>query len=123
MTNEERDLLRGELIDRLVAIYRTVRAEIDAETVGAALEADPMDEADQGVDDELWSIAADLDARDKNLAHSIEDALRRMRRDDYGICVDCGQEIPFERLRLVPWTDRCVEDEERAEGQSTHPTL
>lgn len=123
MTNEERDLLRRELIDRLVAIYRTVRAEIDAETVGAALEAEPMDEADEGVDDELWSIAADLDQRDKNLAHLIEDALRRMRRDGYGTCVDCGQEIPLERLRLVPWTERCVDDEARLEERTRHPTL
>jgi DnaK suppressor protein len=123
MTSEERDLLRRELIERLTAIYRTVRAEIDEETIGDALEVDPTDESDQGVDDELWSIAADLDGRDRKLAHSIEDALRRMRHDDYGVCVDCGREIPFERLRLVPWTDRCVDDEERTEGTTTHPTL
>lgn len=120
MTNEERDQLRRELIDRLVAIYRTARAEISAETVGTALNGDPTDEVGQAAQDELWSIAADLDERNKELAHQLEEALRRMRHLDYGVCVDCGRPIPVERLRLVPWTERCVDDQERIEEARPH---
>jgi DnaK suppressor protein len=47
-----------------------------------------------------------------------------MRNDSYGICIDCGREIPFERLRAVPWTLRCAADAARLEhGRREHPTL
>ncbi|HEX9101739.1 MAG TPA: TraR/DksA family transcriptional regulator [Polyangia bacterium] len=123
MTAIERDQLRQELIDRLTALYRRVRADLSAITVAAALEPDAEDEAEESAIDELRALDASLEQRDRLLAHSIEDALRRMRGDDYGICIDCGREIPIERLRAVPWTLRCAEDEERVEGYTPHATL
>ena len=123
MTATERDQLRKELIDRLTSIYRAARADLSAITVGEALEPDANDEAEEGALDELRALDASLDDRNRQLAHSIEDALRRMRSDEYGICIDCGREIPFERLRAVPWTLRCATDEQRVEGRSPHATL
>jgi DnaK suppressor protein len=124
MTANERDQLRTELIDRLTEIYRHVRADISAITVGAAVEPDASDEAEEGAIDELRALDASLEDRERHLAHSIEDALRRMQSGDFGICIDCGREIPFERLRAVPWTLRCATDEERVEGaREHHPTL
>lgn len=48
-----------------------------------------------------------------------------MRTDDYGICIDCGREIPYARLRQVPWTLRCATDEEAREerGHEHRPTM
>ncbi len=122
MTDAQRAQLRRELIDRLTVIYQGVRANLSESTVDKAVEPDPQDEADEGVIDELRTLDGDLEMRDKELAHAIEDALRRMHDDDYGICIDCGREIEFERLRQVPWTLRCAEDEERCEERRReHP--
>ncbi len=122
MTDRERAQLREELIDRLTVIYQGVRKDMSARTVDKALESDPQDEAEEGAIDELRTLDADLGERDRELAHSIEDALRRMRSDDYGICIDCGREIPFARLQQVPWTLRCAEDEENLEERRhEHP--
>jgi|KBSMisStaDraftv2_1062788.scaffolds.fasta_scaffold1139426_2 DnaK suppressor protein len=124
MRASERDELRRELIDRLTDIYRMVRADLSAIVVGAAFEADAEDEAEEGAIDELQALDAMLEDRDRRLAHAIEDALRRMNNDGFGICIDCGREIPVERLRAVPWTLRCAEDEEHVEGRGAHhPTL
>ena len=120
---QQRDQLRKELIDRLTVIYRAVRADLSAIIVGAALEPDAEDEAEEGAADELRALAASLEDRDRQLAHSIEDALRRMRSDTYGVCIDCGREIPVARLRAVPWTLRCADDEARVEGTTPHATL
>lgn len=38
----------------------------------------------------------------------IEQALERMERGTYGLCVDCGAAIPFERLQARPYAVRCV---------------
>jgi RNA polymerase-binding protein DksA len=122
MTTEQREQLRGELLDRLTALYQTVRRNLSEVVVEGAIEADPSDEAEEGAIDELRALDADLADRDRQLAHAIEDALRRMHNDDYGICIDCGNEIDFERLRAVPWTLRCAEDEDRV-APHPHATL
>jgi DnaK suppressor protein len=122
MTNEQREILRRELIDRLSELYGKTRQEIEALVGGEPIERDPGDDADESVNDLQYSVEADLDGRDLQLAHAIERALRAMTRGDYGRCLDCGREIPFERLRTVPWAERCAEDQERYEQQSaTHP--
>ena len=123
MTFQERELLRLELIDRLTTIYQRVRADLSVITVAQAVEPDPMDEGDESVLVELRALDASLDERDRELAHAIEDALRRLRGDAYGVCIACGREIPFCRLRAVPWTLRCADDEARAEGVAPHATL
>ncbi|MBL8325725.1 MAG: TraR/DksA C4-type zinc finger protein [Rubrivivax sp.] len=38
----------------------------------------------------------------------VGEALARMDRQDYGLCVDCGSDIAFDRLRAEPWASRCV---------------
>jgi RNA polymerase-binding transcription factor DksA len=41
----------------------------------------------------------------------IAEARRELEKGTYGICVDCGEEIPAERLEAVPETIRCVKDQ------------
>lgn len=124
MTAKEREQLRKELIDRLTVTYQTVRDNLSTSTVAEAVdEHDPEDEGDESAIDELRALDASLDDRELHLTHAIIDALRRMRNDSYGICIDCGREIPFERLRAIPWTLRCADDASRVERVHEHPTL
>lgn len=39
----------------------------------------------------------------------ISAALERMEKGTYGTCVECGSEIPYERLKALPYTAFCVE--------------
>lgn len=45
----------------------------------------------------------------------IDAALRRMDMGVFGDCVDCGFEIPLERLEALPFAIRCEEDASRHE--------
>lgn len=47
--------------------------------------------------------------RELKLLHKIEDTLKRIDSGEYGICKECGSEIPFERLLARPVTDLCIE--------------
>ncbi len=38
----------------------------------------------------------------------IDEAISAIESGDYGVCVDCESEIPFERLLSVPYVERCV---------------
>ncbi len=48
----------------------------------------------------------------------VSDALRRLHGEDYGQCVDCGEGIPFDRLKAEPWALRCVACESARERQA-----
>jgi DnaK suppressor protein len=62
-------------------------------------------------------MQAELDAsnatRTSREFAEIEAALERLyaRPDRFGICEDTGQQIPFERLEIIPWARTCLEAE------------
>lgn len=58
----------------------------------------------------------------------IDAALRRMDTGVFGECVDCGDEIPLDRLEALPFAIRCEEDATRHEhetrgGHTAMPSL
>lgn len=52
------------------------------------------------------------DGMDETL-RQIDDALKRIEDGTYGICEICGKPIGEERLRAIPWTTRCIDDQRR----------
>lgn len=53
-------------------------------------------------------LTRNLQERERvKLAH-IQGALRRLDAGTYGLCVDCGGEIPFGRLYVVPEVPACA---------------
>jgi DnaK suppressor protein len=64
-------------------------------------------------------LIADLDqaeiSRDVGELRSLEAARRRLADGAYGLCVDCGADIPLGRLRAQPGAARCLACQERHE--------
>jgi len=52
-----------------------------------------------------------IDFSERELAQ-INEAFHAMEDGTYGICKVCGERIPYERLAIVPMTDRCTEHAE-----------
>ena len=50
-------------------------------------------------------------------AQNIELAQQRLAEGAYGTCVDCGKDIPPERLEAIPEAIRCIDDQNRYEAQ------
>jgi RNA polymerase-binding transcription factor DksA len=46
--------------------------------------------------------------RDVNELRAVEAGLRRIAEGDYGFCLDCGNDIGYERLKAYPTAMRCV---------------
>lgn len=55
---------------------------------------------------------------EQSLSHSEEDlarikrSLHRLKTGSYGSCIDCGDPIPEERLKLLPEAERCTSCQE-----------
>ncbi len=69
--------------------------------------------ADEGTDTFEQEKEIALQRNLKSVLNEVESALKRMDEGTYGICIDCGQEIPIERLMARPYAVRCIADQER----------
>ena len=117
---EELAALREKLIEereRLTAEYRqdvTEARAIQQEGLEDFEELATMD-----TDRELLLLHSEQD-RERLLL--IEEALQRMDEGTYGFCVLCGEPIPLDRLRQVPWARYGVSVQEKIErGEIAEP--
>lgn len=60
---------------------------------------------------------AELNEREFNRARELDEAIIRLDANTYGYCEECGTEIPFKRLQIVPETRFCVECERSLEEE------
>ena len=105
-TRELKSLISGRrnaLIAELSEDVRKTRAERYGEVAGEV--------PDHG-DESVAALIADLDqadlSRDVDELRGLEAARERIAKGDYGVCVDCGRDIGFERLRAAPSAIRCI---------------
>lgn len=56
-----------------------------------------------------------LDAHETAELALVEAALHRIETDGYGLCGDCGREIPPARLRATPEAWRCIDCQTKLE--------
>ena len=55
------------------------------------------------------AMAKAVDLRRQMEKKTLEDALNRIIRNEYGECIDCGDLIEFERLKVKPSVLKCSE--------------
>ena len=131
LTIEQRETLAGQLhalIARLRAeIAEALRQrgtdEATGEAPGLANHLEEIDDdAVADLETSLEIAAVERDARELGEA---EEALQRLHTLDYGTCVECREEIPYNRLHASPLALRCVRCQaefERAWPRTTlHP--
>jgi RNA polymerase-binding transcription factor DksA len=51
-----------------------------------------------------------LNKDDEHRLVEVNEAFKRMEEGRYGICKVCNQEIPYDRLVAIPYTQYCIED-------------
>ena len=73
------------------------------------------------IDNHPADLATELFEREKDIAlqvhnedqlSQVNEALKRMEQGTYGICKTCNSEIPYDRLRAIPYTAFCIEHTE-----------
>ncbi len=47
----------------------------------------------------------------------IDEALRRLKSSDFGLCQMCGQKIGKKRLDALPWTPYCINCQQKKEEE------
>ena len=72
---------------------------------------------DRAVHEGQRAFAFRIRERERFLIRKIKDALRRIEEGTYGICEECGEDIPIARLKARPVTNYCLDCKTRMEAQ------
>lgn len=107
---EQRLLVERDRVLKALAIFDDKTKTSPIEEAGN-LSTYPFHPADEGTDTMEQEKDYLLASNEGRLLYAIDDALRTLYKEPerYGLCVDCGREIAFERLMIVPWTRQCVD--------------
>jgi len=49
-----------------------------------------------------------LSNTDREVLQQVDEALQRIAKGAYGVCVECGEEIEKKRLEAVPYASHCL---------------
>ena len=101
-----------ELRERLVHQMNGLAKESAEEMAGYSLHM-----ADSGTDNFDRDFALSLLSSDQDAVYEIEEALKRIEKDTYGVCELTGKPIPRARLDAIPWTRFTVEAQAQLERE------
>ena len=73
--------------------------ELDQQSVGRLSRMDAM---------QVQAMAQAQERKRQNDLVRIDLALRRLQSGNYGVCTECGEDIPERRLEIDPMAERCV---------------
>lgn len=125
MPDYDRSEVEAKLTARLAEIDGTLeKVEVrgdEADSELADYDQHPADQGTETLEQEMDEAKVTILQQERSM---VEQAMQRLEADEYGICLDCGKEIPAGRLEVHPESIRCVEDQRRYEathGSATGP--
>jgi DnaK suppressor protein len=120
LSKEQSDAIARLLLEQKAQILGEAGKTVDEMVKGLEGFADPADRA-------AWESDSvrDLRIRDRErkLLDKIDEALGRIEDGTFGECEECGEMIPFGRLRARPVTTYCIECKSQQEEQESRPNF
>ena len=113
MSDSHEEGIRSELRDELARVNKSIVAikkEPRAEELEGFGDNTPLSEEIDSISvAEQNEIQADHLGRLFDRAAALDEAIHRLDRGVYGLCVSCGAKIPEQRLKVVPEAARCTD--------------
>lgn len=81
------------------------------------MEGHSLHMGDSGTDNFDRDFALTLLSSDQDAVFEIEEALKRIERDTFGVCELTNKNIPKTRLEVIPWTRFTVEAQAQLERE------
>ena len=122
MTSVDTAHFRDALLDerrRVEHALATLRAEHAGSLVDEVEETSPTNDnnlAETATATLGREIDYTLGDNAEQVLSEIDAALTRVEDGTYGTCVNCGREIPQERLQANPWASLCIDCKRRSEA-------
>lgn len=123
LTAQQLEALDRAMSQRTKTLAAEVREALAASDVQhfRDLAGTVTDTADESLARVLVDVGAAMIHRDVIELRDIEAARDRLGRGEYGLCVNCGDAVPYERLAAYPSAKRCVRCQRQREHDYQHP--
>ena len=86
----------------------------ESKEVESDIAQDVVDKAESSYTKEFLLSLSDGERRQLAL---IDDALRRIKGKEFGLCQMCGKSISKKRLAALPWTPYCIDCQQKQEQE------
>jgi DnaK suppressor protein len=106
MTQEERDRIRDQVNQEISVIEKSINTLTDL--IHGEVQSDANDwftSKESNPSKEINELALE---KAKQRMVILRNVLLRVDLPSYGICTRCNKPIPFERLKAIPATTRCL---------------
>jgi DnaK suppressor protein len=113
MDKKRLEYYKKKLVARREELMRTI-----ARTEEEGRQADDdqtVDLADKAANSYTKEFLFGMTNSDRTILNMIDEALKRIKSNEYGLCANCQEEMQQKRLEAVPWAKHCVNCQEKAE--------
>ena len=113
MDSKKSDHYKKKLLEKKGELYRVVSM---TEQYGREADGDStQDVADKAANSYTKEFLFGQTNTDRAMLNMIDEALKRIRSEEYGECAICHEEMQQKRLEAVPWAKHCISCQEKME--------
>src|SRR4030065_1748046 len=115
LTKKEKNAYQKTLLDQKEKIVKKLsQVNRESKEVETDIAQDVVDKAESSYTKEFLLSLSNAERRQLSL---IDDALRRLKTKEFGICQMCAKPIAMKRLGALPWTPSCLDWQQKKEKQ------
>ncbi len=127
LTPGQHALLEAALVQKQQRLEQSLQAQLGGQDRVTHAREQLLQDADDAREHDA-EREVDLARSDRNLEalREVNEALLRLRSPDYGLCIDCGKGIAFDRLQHSPEVLRCIDcqsAQEKTSGSVSHRSI
>jgi DnaK suppressor protein len=113
MDKKRLEYYKKKLMTRREELMRTIAR---TEEEGRQADDDPtVDLADKAANSYTKEFLFGMTNTDRTILNMIDEALKRIKANEYGLCANCQEEMQQKRLEAVPWAKNCISCQEKIE--------
>jgi DnaK suppressor protein len=113
MDKKRLDYYKKKLTTRREELMKTIAR---TEEEGRQADDDPtVDLADKAANSYTKEFLFGMTNSDRTILNMIDEALKRIKSNEYGLCMNCQEEMQQKRLEAVPWAKHCINCQEKME--------
>ena len=113
MDKKRLEYYKKKLMTRREELVKTIAR---TEEEGRQADDDPtVDLADKAANSYTKEFLFGQTTTDRRILALIDEALKRIKKEEYGNCGVCQEELQQKRLEAVPWAKNCISCQEKIE--------
>jgi DnaK suppressor protein len=113
MDKKRLEYYKKKLTTRREELMKTIAR---TEEEGRQADDDPtVDLADKAANSYTKEFLFGMTNTDRTILNMIDEALKRIKINEYGSCANCQEEMQQKRLEAVPWAKHCINCQEKIE--------